>query len=246
VKGVIFDVDGVVWSGGEVYPDVSILTDLRSEGIKIAFLSNNCSISLQRFRERLLEKGVASEGDIFINTHLLAVEFVKRYMPQEGFFVIGCEELKRELAREPMSGVIVGLDREVTYRDFDIALQILLNGGKFIVCNLDPTLPWNGSFKPGAGSCVAFLREASGKDFILLGKPSPFAYSLLKERAPSVEWTMVGDRCDTDGYFAMNSGIPFVHIVRDERKVAHLCPYITKKRIGKLSELKTILLNGER
>ena len=96
--------------------------------------------------------------------------------------------------------VVVGLDPEFTYGRMAVASMAIRNGSRFVATNRDPALPTEGSFRPGAGACVAAIETASGVTPVSLGKPAP---EVLEVAAQSVgkhatDGIMIGDGLNTD------------------------------------------------
>jgi 4-nitrophenyl phosphatase len=96
--------------------------------------------------------------------------------------------------------VVVGLDPELTYAKLAAAVVAIRSGAKFIATNLDPALPTEGSYRPGAGSLVAAVAAATGVTPTSMGKPAPEimmeAARLVGARAADA--IMIGDGLTTD------------------------------------------------
>ncbi|MFH1685844.1 MAG: HAD hydrolase-like protein, partial [Candidatus Micrarchaeota archaeon] len=88
----------------------------------------------------------------------------------------------------------------------------LQNGAILLSSNKDTTYPTEHGVMPGAGSIVAAVEAASGKEAISLGKPNTYALEQIKldHGFGSDELIMVGDRLDTDITFAKKCGIKSV------------------------------------
>ncbi|MGQ0551575.1 MAG: HAD hydrolase-like protein, partial [Armatimonadota bacterium] len=127
--------------------------------------------------------------------------------PRARVLVIGEPALRRAIVRagfvpawENVAAVVVGLDRRVTYKKLTLATLALGRGAAFIASNPDPLLPTESGLQLGAGSIVAALRYATGRDPVIIGKPNP---RLLKEALARIgtrakETAMVGDQRSTD------------------------------------------------
>lgn len=106
---------------------------------------------------------------------------------------------------ESVGCVVVGLDFDVTYLKFGMALQYLLNKDiPFIATNIDSTFPFGKTKLPGAGSIVETVSFASGrKPDAICGKPnSGMMDSILTHHQLNKSKTiMVGDRLNTDMRF---------------------------------------------
>jgi NagD protein len=77
---------------------------------------------------------------------------------------------------------------------------MILGGAKLVATNLDPNCPTQHGTRPGCGSIVALLEQASGVDAFSVGKPSPLMLrAARKELGLTSEQTIViGDTMETD------------------------------------------------
>jgi 4-nitrophenyl phosphatase len=96
--------------------------------------------------------------------------------------------------------VVVGLDPEVTYAKLAAAVVSIRSGAKFVATNLDPALPTEGSYRPGAGSLVAAVQAATGVTPVSLGKPSReiMVEAARTAGANAADAIMIGDGLATD------------------------------------------------
>lgn len=114
-----------------------------------------------------------------------------------------------------VGAVIVGFDRHINYYKIQYA-QLCINenpGCKFIATNLDAVTHLTDAQEwAGNGSMVGAIRGCTGKEPILVGKPSPLMidYIVSKYGISRDEICMVGDRLDTDVLFGKDNGLSSV------------------------------------
>jgi len=112
-----------------------------------------------------------------------------------------------------IGAVVVGLDIRISYTKVAFALNHLEHneGCLYIATNTDKILPEaeGGLYCPGAGTMVAMLTSAYGKDPIILGKPSSLLFDVLKQKynLDPARTCMVGDSLQTDIKFGVSSGL---------------------------------------
>ena len=96
--------------------------------------------------------------------------------------------------------VVVGLDPELTYAKLAAAVVSIRAGARFVATNLDPALPTEGSYRPGAGSLVAAVKAATGVTPVSLGKPAPeiMVEAARMAGANAADAIMIGDGLATD------------------------------------------------
>jgi len=114
-----------------------------------------------------------------------------------------------------VGAVIVGFDRYVNYYKIQYA-QLCVNenpGCLFIATNLDAVTHLTDAQEwAGNGSMVGAIKGCTGREPIVVGKPSPLMidYIVNKYGVQRQEICMVGDRLDTDILFGQNNGLASV------------------------------------
>ncbi|KAI0565546.1 4-nitrophenyl phosphatase [Gracilaria domingensis] len=114
-----------------------------------------------------------------------------------------------------VGAVIVGFDRYINYYKIQYA-QLCINenpGCKFIATNLDAVTHLTDAQEwAGNGSMVGAIKGCTGKEPILVGKPSSLMidYIVTKYGISRDEICMVGDRLDTDVLFGKDNGLSSV------------------------------------
>lgn len=107
-----------------------------------------------------------------------------------------------------IGAVVVGLDISLNYYKLQYA-QLLLNKNPeclFIATNRDRAFPNKTQLWPGAGSIVASVVGCTGREPIVVGKPSSVLidYLVNEHNCTASTMCMVGDRLDTDILFGRN------------------------------------------
>jgi len=220
---LIVDVDGVVWRDGEPIPEnVEALRRLIREGARIVFLTNNSTKSRRLYAEKLSQAiNARISVDSIVNSGYSAAAWLARTRGPTRVLPIGEEGLIDELVgagHTPLTShdwplaeaVVVGLDRNLSYRKLAAAHKAILRGALFVATNQDNAYPVPGGTEPGAGSLVALLSTSTGRrpDFDA-GKPGEWILRLALEAAGSPRRPLiVGDRLDTDIEMARRAGVP--------------------------------------
>jgi 4-nitrophenyl phosphatase len=215
IELAIFDLDGVIYRGNELIPNVDeVIEDLRGKGIKIVFNSNNSTITRDMYVEKLSSMNIETRSsEYYTSASITAFEITKKKKNSK-IFVIGEIGLKEELKAlkhtivemendfESVDFVIVGLDREFHYQKVAFAQRCLLDGkAEFYATNADSTLPAPNSLLPGAGVMVNAVKICTDQDPIkIFGKPNPYGVELiLEETGVSKDKAVIfGDRLNTD------------------------------------------------
>ena len=212
-KGVVFDMDGVLYVGSRPLPGVRALLDglaLRDRRIMLA--TNNSMSTPEQYVERLAAMGIAVPAEAILTSALATRDYLLRTLPREsGVFVIGMPALRAQLfadapfypvqyGEEQPAALVVGLDRAFDYDKLLAAHAAVRGGARFIATNADATLPTEAGLVPGAGAIVAAIQTCTGQQPIVIGKPGPLLLEMAAARmgVEPEEVVMVGDRLDTD------------------------------------------------
>ena len=224
IKLAIFDLDGVVYRGFSLIPNMDKNIEiLKEKSIKVVYNSNNSTITRQMFVDRLKNFGITSEiSDFYTSAYITAAEITKLKKISK-IYVIGenglIEELKvfgHDVVRNvtdfnEIDFVVVGLDLKLNYKKIAIAQKCILEGkAQFYATNPDATYPLADGLWPGAGVMVKAVQICTGKAPIkIFGKPEPHGLKLILDDTnipPKNTW-IFGDRLDTDILAGKRAGI---------------------------------------
>jgi len=203
---VICDLDGVLYRGDVVVPGVpAALRRLIEAGARITCVTNNSTRSPIRVASKIeVVTGVNTGPSQIITSSLAACSMMT--LDDHPVMVVGESGLVDAMAQagvsvtnEPKKArtVVVGMDRKVTYADIASASAAIRAGARFLATNTDPTFPTSTGFLPGAGSLVAAIATAAGREPEVAGKPNQAMRNLIRSRGVKEAW-VVGDRIDTD------------------------------------------------
>jgi 4-nitrophenyl phosphatase len=209
IKGIIFDMDGVLWRDTQSIGDLpGIFSIIQEIGWKVIFATNNATKSTDQYVDKLNSFGVGVNRDQIVTTATTTGHYLSSISPLGGpVYVIGEDGLISTLAEfgfyhsvEQPIAVISSLDRNLTYQKLQMATHFLNNGIPFIGTNPDRALPTPEGLIPGAGSILAALEKATGRQAKVIGKPFPdmFQLALSRLNVHPNEVLTVGDQLETD------------------------------------------------
>ncbi|MFX1551209.1 MAG: HAD-IIA family hydrolase, partial [Promethearchaeota archaeon] len=177
IKLAIFDLDGVVYRGFSLIPNMDKnIKFLKENSIKVVYNSNNSTITRQIFVDRLKNFGIPSNiSDFYTSAYITAAEITK-IKENSKIYVIGengiIEELQafgHDIIRNvkdynEIDFVIVGLDMKINYKKIATAQKCILEGkAQFYATNPDTTYPLADGLWPGAGVMVNAVQTCTGK-----------------------------------------------------------------------------------
>ncbi|RJP31295.1 MAG: HAD-IIA family hydrolase [Actinobacteria bacterium] len=210
----LLDMDGVIYLNQEPIPDaVTFIRRLREMGKGILFLTNNSKYTPGEYRIKLSAMGIEASEEEFITSSVATATFLEENYDLEGktSFCIGGPGLVEALSEtrlNPLAGeegrsadfVVVGWDTELTYDKLRIATLALYSGAVFVATNRDATFPAPDGLWPGAGSIVAALETAAGREALVVGKPNVYMIqaALSRTGGKTDRTLMIGDRLETD------------------------------------------------
>lgn len=212
IRAVIMDMDGVLWRGTQVLPGApALFSFLRARGLPFALATNNSSRAPSDYVEKLAALAIgAVEPEQIITSGTAAARYLRsRFSPGTPVHVLGGDGLRALIQSAGftlvgMEGeaavVVVGIDFDLTYAKLKRAALLIRAGAEFIGTNADATFPLPDGLAPGAGSLLAALRTATGREPRIMGKPAApmFEAALEVVAVPPASTLMIGDRLDTD------------------------------------------------
>lgn len=219
LRAVVLDMDGVLWRGPAVLPEVpGFFAFLTRQQIRFALATNNSSKTVDAYVERLNSAGVPAEPSLVITSAVATAEYISRhYAVDTPVYVIGGEGIHQALAehgfREDATQaqlVVVGMDVNLTYEKLKIATLRIRAGADFIGTNGDRTFPLVEGLVPGNGSVLAALETATDVKPIVIGKPEAVMFEVAVQRLglEPKQVLMIGDRLETDILGAQRAGMP--------------------------------------
>jgi len=215
VRGVLFDMDGVIYVGDTPLPGVQDALDYLAEtGRSFLFVTNNASKTPEQFVEKLAKMNIRVRPDQVLGSAeatacWLAGQVEHHGWPRGPVIVMGQAGLTTALTQagftlttNPDEAVyaVAGINFELTYESLANVTLAIRRGARFIGTNADVTYPSERGPLPGAGSILALLATATGQQPLVIGKPNAGMYEQAMARLgiTPAETLMVGDRYDTD------------------------------------------------
>ena len=203
----LLDLDGTIYEGGAAIPNA--LEGLTEAALPMVFITNNASRAPQTVADQLNGLGYDVHADDVMTSAQAAIEMAAEVIePGSNVFVLGAESFK-QLAREAgynlvdsaddnPAAVFQGLNREMTWKQMSEAALAVSRGARFLVSNLDTTLPSERGFLVGNGSVAAAISTTTGVAPLSAGKPKPPMFIKAAERVAAKNPLAIGDRLDTD------------------------------------------------
>lgn len=209
---LVCDMDGVLYRGDQVVPGApQAVARMRETGMRVVFCTNNSRSTVAEYLDKLSGMGFEASRDELITSAIVTIEELRRrsFEGNSAYVVggAGIDEALRSEGIDIIEGeegatvdlVVVGWDRGFTWDKMRIAADAVRSGATFIATNADATFPAATGTWPGAGSILASIERASGRQAEVMGKPfDPMLRTLRERLSGTKEVAMIGDRADTD------------------------------------------------
>lgn len=215
MKTLVLDCDGVLYLGDRSVPGAGeALNALDASGHQLLFVTNNATKTPAGIADKIRTVvGYDAKPEQVIGSAVAAASMLEPN--DEPVFVFGELGLRAAVAERGLRttsdwrkarAVVVGLNRSVTYELVSDAASAVRNGARFVAANTDSTYPTPEGLLPGAGTWVAAIAVASGREPEVAGKPHRPTVDLVRERAQSGDVWVIGDRAETDLAMAESAG----------------------------------------
>ena len=230
MKLFLFDMDGTLYLGNQLYPfTIELLETIKKTGGKYLFMTNNSSKSVVDYVKKLEKLGIHATRDEFMTSSQATAFYLHKHHEGQKLYVCGTESLKEELRMEgftvttdldEVECIVMGFDTELTFQKLHDVSYLLLTRPElpYIATNPDLVCPTEFGSVPDCGSVCIGIKNATGKEPIVIGKPSPLMPQLAMEKLgiSKEEACVVGDRIYTDVKSGLNAGITGILVLSGE------------------------------
>jgi HAD superfamily hydrolase (TIGR01458 family) len=214
-SGLLLDLDGVLYVEDEaVAGAVDAVATLRAEGLALRFVTNTTARSRAQTLARLERLGFEVEKNELVTPAALArrhcVDTDRRRVA-----LIMNEDVKRdfegleEVDEKPDAVIMGDLGEAFGFEILNRAFRMVMDGAELVALQKNRFWLTPDGLSLDAGPFVVAVEYASGKQALVVGKPSPGFFALVLDdlgRAAD-EVAMVGDDVETDVGGAIGAGL---------------------------------------
>lgn len=230
IKLYLFDMDGTLYLGDRLYDfTIELLQEIRRTGGKYLFITNNSSKSVADYVKKLAKFGIEATREDFMTSSQATAYYLKQNHPGKKLYVCGTRSLIAELEEEgftvttnldEVECIVMGFDTELTFQKLHDVSYLLLTHPElpYIATNPDLVCPTEFGSVPDCGSICIGIKNATGKEPIVIGKPSPLMpeLAMAKYGCSKEETAVVGDRIYTDVRSGLNAGAMGILVLSGE------------------------------
>lgn len=229
-KLFLLDMDGTIYLGDRLFDGtIDFLKQVKKQGGRYLFVTNNSSRSVDAYVERLHRMGIdfAVKDDFLTSVDALIWYLNGKYNDTK-IYASGTKTFKEQLKgagyniteelEDDIGLLVQGFDTELTFKKLEDSCKLLTKGVDFLATNPDWVCPTEWGSVPDCGSVCKMLETATGKKPKFIGKPEPDMAFLSMERfgCTKEETVIVGDRIYTDIACGVNAGIDAAFVLSGE------------------------------
>ena len=253
----LLDMDGTLYLDDRLFPGAAdFLAKIRACGGKYLFLTNNSSKGVDAYVAKMTRLGVpAAPADFLTSVDALIVFLERTYgaaVKKKKMYVVGTHSFCAQLAAagflltetpdDDTEILILGFDRELTYRKLEDACRLLARGVQeartsgdakaaavlpavdYYATNPDWVCPTAFGSVPDCGSMAWMLEKATGRLPKFIGKPEPEMALLAMAQCgcSAAETLLIGDRLYTDIACGNRAGVDTAFVLSGEGTLADL------------------------
>ena len=243
-KLFLLDMDGTIYLDDHLFNGtLDFLNHVKETGGRYLFLTNNSSRGVDAYVEKLKKLGIEACAEDFLTSVDATIAFLrKRYSAdcsiggigdkdwrQKKIYLMGTASFRDQMEKEGFlltetpdadtDILLMGFDRELTYRKLEDASWLLTKGNvEYFATNPDWVCPTAWGSVPDCGSMAQMLEHATGRLPYFIGKPQPDMALMAMEKygyGPE-ETVLIGDRLYTDIACGYNAGIDTIFVLSGE------------------------------
>jgi 4-nitrophenyl phosphatase len=220
IRALIVDMDGVLWRGGTFLPGVAeFFAFLRQRSLPFILATNNSTATPAGVSDRLAQCDVEiGLPEVLTSAMATATYLQQRLSPNAKIHAIGESAVRVALqqagfdltdATDEVDAVVIGFDREITWKKLAHAALAIQRGALFVGTNPDVSFPLEQGQAPGNGAFVKVVELTTGVHPLIVGKPEPLLYQQAAQILQVDPTTIlaVGDRLETDILGAQRAGM---------------------------------------
>lgn len=232
-KLYIFDMDGTIYLGGIVFDfAVKFINNLRKNGKKVLFYTNNASHTTDFYYKKLERLGFSPKIEEIMTSGDVTVEFLKRKRSGRSVYLIGTDELVENfkergidlasVSDERSDIVVSSFDTSLTYEKLNHACRFIRGGAEYFSTHPDFNCPTETGFIPDSGAISAFITASTGVIPTYFGKPYKETLEMIEEVTgfDKSEMCIFGDRLYTDIALGKKYGVCSVLVLSGETQIS--------------------------
>lgn len=238
-KLFVFDLDGTVYLGDRIFPEaVEFINNLRKNGRRVLFFTNNASHNHEFYVKKLSRIGFAPADDEIMTAGDVTLSYIMKEHADTPVYLLGTTELWEDfkaagvnlvndaagqlVTDTPAKIVVTSFDTELVYEKLRIACDFIRGGARYICTHPDFNCPVEGGFIPDSGAIAALVTASTGVVPEFFGKPSAMTADMIcyVTKTAKEDICIIGDRLYTDIATGRKNGITAMLVLTGESSLA--------------------------
>jgi HAD superfamily hydrolase (TIGR01457 family) len=229
IKCFLLDMDGTIYLGDDLIEGAKdFLQKLKNHNIRYVFLTNNSSKDKESYIKKLSNLNIDAEEEEVFSSGDATIHYLRKNTSYNKIFLLGTPALKRSFEKEgfeiitekdqDIDCVVLGFDTTLTYDKLWAACDYVKKA-PYIATHPDFVCPLEDNKNmPDIGAMIAFIKAATGKEPIIIGKPYEHMLNAIMDiyKYDKKEMAMVGDRLYTDIKMGFDLGVQSVLVLSGE------------------------------
>lgn len=251
-KFFLLDMDGTLYLDDYVFENCyEFLTQIKKQGGRYLFLTNNSSKSVDKYLEKMSRIGIPAVAEDFFTSVDATCVYLQQNYHGKKIYALGTTSFKEQLRtagypitdrlEEDIDCLLMGFDTELVFQKLEDACILLNRGVEYLATNPDLVCPTAYGYVPDCGSVSQMLYNATKRKPYFIGKPEPMIAQLAMKKygAEPEETVLIGDRIYTDIACGVNAGITSILVFSGETTVSDweksdIKPSFTAKNISEI------------
>lgn len=236
--GLLIDMDGVIYAGNTMIPGAGdFIKKLIKQDLPFMFMTNNSQRTPLEVVRKLKKLGITASEEHVYTSAMATGKFLAGQEPGGTVYVLGEGGLLTSLHQHGLvmvdtdpDFVVLGEGRNFTLEMAQRAVNMILEGAKFITTNRDPSPKKKGWDNLGISAITAMIEEATGIKAFEVGKPSPVMMRSARKALglETAYTTVIGDTMTTDIQGGVQMGYKTVLVLSGVCKREDLIKYAFK------------------
>jgi len=258
LDGFLLDCDGTTYLSDHAYPGaLEFVACLERLGKRYLWVTNNTSHDAEGYARKLSRLGFPATAANVYTSGRSAIDYMRARKPRPCVFPLampayeaelvaaGCLLVSAEEGPPSVDWVLASVDLAFDWEKLRRACDLLRAGVPLLATHADKVWLTAEGRLPDCGALLAFLREVTGVEAKVVGKPYPEMVqgALAKAGLEPERAAMVGDRLYTDVRMAKDAGLFAILTLTGEATPADLAssPYQPDVVVSDLAELIALL-----
>lgn len=248
-KTYLVNLDGVLVRDMRLIPGADeFLNRLRAAGRAFLILTNNSLYTPQDLQARLALLGLEVASEEVFTSALATAQFLQTQYPGGSAYVVGeagltvaLQEIGYQITEHQPDYVVLGETRAYNFQELTRAVQLVVQGTRFIATNPEVLGLTEAGLIPTTGAIAAAVAAATGIKPYTIGNPNPFMLraALRRLRVHSETTVLIGDRMETDIVAGMAAGMETILVLSgmtQQEQVARF-PYQPTRMVASVADI---------